>query len=115
MSKISHKTSKAILALLPVVAGAITPASATDFTARVVMEKMPAEQRFPFISGIIEGTAYARYLRDDKRTDGMLCIYNWFYQDPKAIELIYAALDKFGDYTPGAVVGTLADQHCEAK
>jgi hypothetical protein len=37
-------------------------ANATDFTARVVMEKMTAEQRYSHLAGVVEGLAYARYV-----------------------------------------------------
>lgn len=76
----------------------IQPATATDFTAQVVMEKMKAEERLPYLAGVVEGLAYARYARDnkdvpaDKKTTlGMKCIYDWFYVDnQKTLNTIYA-------------------------
>ena len=43
------------LAALPV------KAEASEFTAGVVVTKMAEADRYPFLSGIIEGMAYARY------------------------------------------------------
>lgn len=90
----------------------INPALATDFTAKTVMEKMPAEQRYPYLAGVVEGLAYARYVRDGKQTTGMECIYDWFYKKPETINLIYAALGKYQDFTPGAVIEALTHKPC---
>jgi hypothetical protein len=87
-------------------------ANATDFTARAVMEKMTAEQRYSYLAGVVEGLAYARYASDGKKLDGMNCIYDWFYGDPKVTDLIYAAFDKYPDYTLGAIVAVIARKKC---
>lgn len=94
--------------------GAISPAHATDFTAGVVMTKMEATKRFSFVAGVVEGLAYSRYIRDDKKAEGMSCIYDWFYKEPKTIDVIYAAFDRYPDHFPGAVVAALANRKCGA-
>lgn len=88
------------------------PASSTEFTARVVMEKMTAEERYSYLAGIVEGLAYARYASDGKTRAGMQCIYSWFYDDRKTADLIEAAFAQYPDYTPGAVVAVLAKRKC---
>ena len=87
-------------------------ANATDFTAKVVMEQMTEEQRYSYLAGVVEGLAYARYAKDGKQADGMNCIYDWFYSNPKVTDLIYAAFGQYPDYTPGAVVSALAKRKC---
>ena len=83
------------------------------------MEKMDANDRVSFISGIIEGLAYARFARDNehvegdkKTTTGMKCIYDWFYEKPHAIDLIYLAFGKYPTYLPGAIISNLIKQDC---
>lgn len=107
------------LTALAITAGA--PAKAEDFTAGIVMEKMKPDERFTFLSGVIEGLAYARYVKDGKTTDGMGCIYDWFYsegdfadQSTEAIDQIELAFLKYKDYTPGALVGALIIKRCGA-
>lgn len=96
----------------------VEQSSATDFTAGAVMNRMKSEERLPYIAGVIEGLAYARYMRDGKKTQGMMCIYDWFYKgkDGKSsddnITLIYAAFGKYPDYPPGVIVETLAEKAC---
>lgn len=96
------------LATLPAGAGA------TDFTAGVVMEKMDTKQRFSFVAGVVEGLAYARYAKDGKQTNGMKCIYDWFYEKDDTTQKIYAAFDRFKDYLPGAVIAALVEKECGA-
>lgn len=98
-----------VLALLPLT-GPV--AWATDFTAKTVMEKMEAEHRYPYIAGVIEGLAYARYARDGKKTEGMECIYDWFYEKPETLNLIYAAFGQYPEFTPGAIIGALTRKSC---
>lgn len=92
--------------------GLPSAAGATDFTAGIVMSKMKPEERYPFIAGVIEGLAYSRFAKDNKKTEGMGCIYDWFYKDPKTIDVIYAAFGRYPDHLPGAIIGALASRKC---
>ncbi len=73
---------------------------------------MEASERFPFIAGIIEGLAYARYVRDGNQTDGMTCIYDWFYETENALDTIYVAFGAYPDYPPAAIVAGVLTQKC---
>ena len=99
--------------------GMQSTASATDFTAGVVMQKMPAEQRIVYIQGVIEGLAYARYDRDNKHLQGnaktvtgMKCVYDWFYGKEKPMDMIYAAFGKFPSYTPATIISAMIEESC---
>ncbi len=76
------------------------------------MEKMDAKERTAFLAGVIEGLAYARYTKDGKNTDGMKCIYSWFYEKEGTGAKIYAAFDRFHDYQPGAVLAAMVEKEC---
>ena len=76
------------------------------------MAKMDGKERFAFVAGVVEGLAMARYVRDGKKPDGMKCIYDWFYKEPKTIDLIYAAFGRYPDHLPGAIIGALANRKC---
>lgn len=78
------------------------------------MQKIPAEERVPYLSGVIEGLAYSRYVQDGKKTDGMKCIYDWFYKKPDTVNLIFAAMGQYPSYTPGAIIGALVKKDCGA-
>lgn len=87
------------------------PAPAEDFTAEKVMNAMSPEQRSAYLAGVIEGLAIARYNKDGQKTDGMGCIYDWFYKD-KPFRAIYDAFDKFPTYLPGTIIHALAKRKC---
>jgi len=84
----------------------------TAMTAGVVMEKMPALERLAFVAGIVEGLAYARYAKDGKKTEGMGCVYRWFYDKKDRIDDIYQAFNRFKEHLPGAVVAAMVAKEC---
>ncbi|WP_146170129.1 hypothetical protein [Bosea sp. 124] len=86
--------------------------SAQTLTAGVVMEKMEAGDRYTYVAGIVEGLAHARFVKDNKDTQGRACIYTWFYDDKATLPKIYAAFEKYPGTLPGAVVGALAATKC---
>jgi len=89
-------------------------AVAAEFTAGVVVTKMAEADRYPFMSGIIEGLAYARYKKDGDKTDGMKCIYDWFYDNKARPQEILDTFKRFTDYTAGAVMAAMVEKQCGA-
>lgn len=87
-------------------------ARAEDFTAGVVLEKMDVSERFTFVSGVIEGLAYARFKADGNETAGMGCIYDWFYEDRTSMAQIEEAFARYPDHLPGSVVAALLQLRC---
>ena len=87
-------------------------ANAEDFTAGVVMTKMDAKERSAYMAGVIEGLAYARYHSDGNKTDGMGCIYRWYYETDGTIAKIHSAFDAFPDYLSGAVIAAMVGKVC---
>lgn len=112
MSTFIHRIAGAALSSALAFVSANPAWAKNDFTAKAVMEKMKVEERYPYIAGVVEGLAYARYVRDDKKTAGMECIYDWFYEKPGTLDMIYAALGRYGDFPPGAIIAGLAKQNC---
>ena len=87
-------------------------AAANDFDAAKVMKEMSAQERSAYISGVIEGLAVARYIKDGKQKAGMKCIYGWYYDDKSTIRAVYNAFDKYPTYPPGAIIDVLVKQKC---
>lgn len=96
------------------VLGVLPAQSQTEFTAGVVLDKMPPGERYIFIAGIVEGLAHARYEADGRDTAGRSCIYRWFYEDKSAIDHIEQAFGIYRDRLPGSVVGALIQMRCGA-
>ena len=103
---------RSLAALIVAMTCGALPADAKDMTAGSIITEMEPEARFPYLSGIVEGLAYARYKSDGNKTEGMACIYEWFYRGEKSANTIYGAFAKFKDHTPGAVMAALIKQRC---
>lgn len=96
------------------------PASATDFTAGVALEKMEPGERITYVSGIVEGMAYARFRKDtlaagQKDETGSRCIREWFASKPDGKSMmawIDANFVKFPDYTPATIVYAMVKKEC---
>lgn len=73
---------------------------------------MPVAERAAYLSGVIEGLAFARYAADGKSMEGMACIYDWFYDGDRALRKIYAAFERYPEHTPGAVIAALVKRKC---
>ncbi|MEO0384189.1 MAG: hypothetical protein AAF234_11625 [Pseudomonadota bacterium] len=87
-------------------------------TSETVMREMPAGDRFLYVTGILEGLAYARLVRDteargERDNSGMNCIYRWFYEsDGQTFQLIQAAFDRFPDHFPNTIIAVLISREC---
>lgn len=87
-------------------------------TAGVVLERMPSKELLVYISGIIEGLAYARFRKDtiaagENDETGMNCIYDWFYGDDMAsFGTIEAAFRRYADHYPSVLLGAMIKQEC---
>lgn len=115
ISSKSAAIASATLSLL----GLLSPATANDFNAGTVMQKMDPNGRSWYVQGVIEGLAYARYQRDNQHVEGdaktvtgMKCVYDWFYEKPDTLKLVFAAFDTFPSYPPAAIISSLLKQSC---
>lgn len=76
------------------------------------MKEMKAGEKISYVAGVIEGLAVARYMKDGKQKTGMECIYDWFYEDKKTLDAIYAAFEKYPTYPPGSIIDVMVKQKC---
>ena len=114
MSAIGRRKIKALIGgqLLFIGIFAAPAINANDFTAEKVMKQLDAKERYVYLAGVVEGLAIARYMKDGKQKTGMECIYGWFYDDKKTVDLISAAFEKYPSFPPGSVVDVLVKRKC---
>lgn len=104
-------------ALIALVVG-ISPATARDLNAGVLLDEMPVRERTSYVMGVVEGLAYARFRKDtlssgEKDERGMKCIYDWFYRDSMAaLDKIEAAFAQYRQHTPALVITALVRKEC---
>ncbi len=100
-----------------VVAGG--PSAADEvMNAGSVLEKMEAKELSAYISGILEGLAYARFRKDtlaagSKDERGSSCIYKWYYTGTgKTPASILATFRKYPDQMPATIIALMVKQEC---
>ncbi len=107
-----HNLKRHLSGALLFVAAGSTSAHAEAMTAGVVAEKMSAEDLYTYVAGVVEGLAYSRLQQDGKKTEGMTCIYDWFYKDKDSFGRIEAMFKENPKYPPAAIVAVLAEEKC---
>jgi len=88
---------------------------AKALTANEVMNKMNSDQRFGYISGVVEGLAYSRWLRDKPDRDGMDCIFNWYLKGKgRDWNNVSSWFSRHPDKPVGALLYVLIKKECGA-
>ena len=78
---------------------------AMALTAQEVMDNMSSDERFAYVSGVVEGLAFARWLADDRDPLGMQCIWDWYLKSDQRTRF-NQQMDWFEQH-PDQQVGTL--------
>lgn len=99
-------------ASLAAMASAAFAEERTPITANAVMTEMSSVEQVRYLSGVVEGLAYARFEADGQQATGMNCMYNWFYRNPDNLELVHGAFNRWPDMTPGAIMGVILNKAC---
>lgn len=89
------------------------PANAQPMTAKSLSEKMSAGEYTAYVFGMVEGLAYARYIKDGKKPEGRSCIRGWLKEKDTA-QKIDAAFRRYPDSSPADIIGTLVAVKCGA-
>lgn len=91
----------------------------TPMTAGLVLEKMAAGERYTYYFGIVQGLAYARFLKDtianDNRKDqrGMDCIQNWFHDESGQRSLsIELNMKKYPEFSVPVLINAMIKKEC---
>ena len=87
--------------------------TAQALTADEVMNKMSDEQRHGYVSGIVDGFAFARWQADKPEKTGMQCIYDWYYSgEIETKRNIYAWFERHLDKNADALMYVLVKKEC---
>lgn len=88
-------------------------AGATDLNAGALMNEMELKQRYAYVSGVVEGLAYSRFLKDRPNEGGMVCISNWYYGGGAELWTdIEAWFGRHPDLPVGALVYAMVEKEC---
>ncbi len=87
--------------------------AAHALTADDVLNKMSNDQQHGYISGMVDGLAYARWLQDKPDSTGMQCIYGWYYSGKKEKwALIHQWFERHLDKPVDALLYVLIKKEC---
>lgn len=86
-------------------------------TGRVMLDRMPSREFEAFVTGMVEGMAYARFRKDTlaagrRVEDGMNCIRNWYHGDARTFIRIVEAFRQHSQHTAWVVLGAIVKQEC---
>lgn len=88
-------------------------ASATNLNAGYVLDKMNNDQMVSYVSGVVEGLAYARFLKDRPSEDGMNCVYSWYDKlDKQGWTKMEAWFRRHEDKPVGVLLHVLIKKEC---
>jgi len=86
---------------------------ANALTAGDVLNKMDPKQAIGYMDGIVEGLAFARWIKDKPSKVGMKCIYDWYYSDAEKIHgRITTWFNRHSDKPAGALMYVLTKKEC---
>lgn len=103
---------------LPVPANAQSDDGGTPVTAGLLLKEMPPAEFTTYTLGIVEGLAYARFLRDTEKSgrrneDGMGCIHRWYHGDTKArFNKMMQAFEKYSEHHPTTILYAMIKKEC---
>lgn len=93
-------------------------AAAEVMNAGYVVEKMETKEQFAYISGIVEGMAYARFRKDtiaagSKDERGSNCIYDWYHTDSRKTHAsIFATFRNNPEQLPTVIIALMIKREC---
>ena len=76
------------------------------------MEKMGKDERWGYLTGLVDMMSYQALLRGDKTR--ARCITDWFYEDEATAKKVFATLLHFPDKSPESILILTAKKACGA-
>lgn len=85
-------------------------------TADDVLTRMTDDERFAYISGVIEGLAAARWAAERPDSSGMTCIYDWYFGENDEVHLTTTEwLARNRDQRVGLLMYVLTQRECPSE
>jgi hypothetical protein len=108
-----RRVSRVAAASVSALALLVSVQVAMAITAEDVMKKMSKEERFSYLTGLIDMLAYQTAAAGNSAKAS--CINNVYYRDGKDVawKNLYDAFDNFSDRQPAIIVALLVKKACE--
>lgn len=93
-----------------IVAGFMTTESALALTAKDVTDKMSKEERFGYLTGIVDTISYQHVLNGERQI--AQCVSDAFYKNKDGLSRMVEVLHAFPDKSPIAVLMVVLKKEC---
>lgn len=95
----------------------VQPSHAAGLTAGDIVKNMQPNELVHYVSGMIEGFAYARFRKDSieaghKVETGMQCIRDWYLSNPRTMVTISDAFRQHEQHAPSVVLAAMIKKEC---
>lgn len=103
-----------LFAIIIAVMGINTINEAVAQSAGDVLNKMEPDQSASYINGVVEGLAFARWVKDKPDKTGMQCIYDWYYRSDTEtnFKTVMSWLERHPDKPVGGLMYVLIKKEC---
>ena len=94
--------------------GANKAADARQLNAGFLLNEMSADEQIGYVSGVVEGLAYSRFLRERPSESGMQCVYSWYYGEKNRWPQMKKLFERHADKPVGVLLHVLIKKQCGA-
>lgn len=78
-----------------------------------VLTKLDTKERYSYVSGVVEGLGYARFVKDRPNQTGSKCIHDWFYKGgTERWDEIKAWFDHHKEKSAGTILYAMVSKEC---
>ena len=82
-------------------------------TSSDVLSKLSKDERYSYISGVVEGLGYARFVTEKPSTKGSNCIHDWFFDGGVSRwKEIKTWLEHHSEKTAATVIYAMVSKEC---
>jgi len=78
-----------------------------------ILTKLDTDAQYQYITGVLEGLGYARFLKDKPDQTGIKCIQTWFNDNPtERWDIVKQWLEQHKEKPVGVIVYAMVSKDC---
>ncbi|MEM7069355.1 MAG: hypothetical protein AAF478_10775 [Pseudomonadota bacterium] len=99
--------------LLAIMINGLATTEARALTGEDILTKMETNGQVSYVSGILEGLGYARFLRDRPDKTGLVCINHWLIDDGMARwQIVKQWLEQHKEKSAAVIIYAMVSKDC---
>lgn len=86
---------------------------ANALTGEEVLTQLDTQAQYHYVSGVLQGLGYARFLKDKPNQDGTKCIQQWLIEGgPERWAIVEQWLDYHKEKPAGVIIYAMVSKEC---